>query len=63
MQEAEPLLGSQVHTQILAHPSFGKAMAHMLGNKLASPTILGTQLVTLIKEVYAAEPVCQTPPR
>eukprot|EP00884_Botryococcus_braunii_P011060 jgi/Botrbrau1/19956/Bobra.0059s0072.1 len=54
--EVEPLLGSQVHTQILVHTSFAKAMAHMLGNKLASSTILGTQLVTLIKEVYTAEP-------
>ena len=51
------MLASQVHTQILVHKSFGKAMAHLLGNKLSSPTILGTQLVSLIKEVYAAEPV------
>lgn len=57
MQDSEPLLASALHTNILAHKTLGKAMAHLLALKMSSRTLLGTQLMRLINDAYADEPV------
>ncbi|KAL0049483.1 hypothetical protein WJX82_003355 [Trebouxia sp. C0006] len=50
--ETEPLLASFLHTNILAHPSLGKALSHLLASKMQSRTLLGTQLMRLIFDAY-----------
>ena len=57
MQRAEPSLSSFLHSNILMHHSMEKSMAFLLANKLASRTLLATQLVRLISEAYQADPV------
>jgi serine O-acetyltransferase len=54
--DSEPLLASALHTNILAHKTLGKAMAHLLALKMSSRTLLGTQLMRLINDAYADEP-------
>ncbi|GLI63801.1 hypothetical protein VaNZ11_006886 [Volvox africanus] len=49
---SEPALASNMYSTILAHSNIEKSMAFMLANKLASPTMLGMQLMRLIQEVY-----------
>ena len=39
-----------MHSNILMHHSLEKSMAFLLANKLASRTLLATQLVRLISE-------------
>lgn len=58
LQENEPLLASFLHTSILAHPSLGKALSHLLASKMQSRTLLGTQLMRLIYDAYQDDPVC-----
>ncbi|KAK9810508.1 hypothetical protein WJX72_011977 [[Myrmecia] bisecta] len=53
---AEPALASFLHTTILVHPSFAKSMSCLLANKLASQTLLGTQLMRLILDAYEDDP-------
>ncbi len=57
VQEAEPLLASFLHTNILAHPSLGKALSHLLASKMQSRTLLGTQLMRLIFDAYQDDSV------
>ena len=57
LQETEPLLASFLHTNILAHPSLGKALSHLLASKMQSRTLLGTQLMRLIFDAYQDDPV------
>ena len=57
MQDTEPLLASFLHTNILAHPSLGKALSHLLASKMQSRTLLGTQLMRLIYDAYQDDPV------
>ncbi|KAG2482591.1 hypothetical protein HYH03_018475 [Edaphochlamys debaryana] len=52
---AEPALASNLYSTILAHTSIEKTLAFLLANKLASPTLLGMQLMRLMAEAYEAE--------
>ena len=54
------MLASFLHQNIISHASLGKAMAVLLANKLSSRTLLGTQLMQLISDIYRDEPVCLT---
>ena len=51
------MLASFLHQNIISHASLGKAMAVLLANKLSSRTLLGTQLMQLISDIYRDEPV------
>lgn len=53
---AEPALASFLHTTVLVHSSLAKSVASLLANKLASRTLLGTQLASTIADAYAADP-------
>ena len=54
------MLASFLHQNIISHASLGKAMAVLLANKLSSRTLLGTQLMQLISDIYRDEPVSFT---
>jgi len=45
--EDEPLLSSFLHAAILEHDSFQHALAFVLANRLASPTLLPAQLLDI----------------
>lgn len=53
---AEPALASFLHTTVLVHSSLAKSVAFLLANKLASRTLLGTQLATTIADAFAEDP-------
>ena len=57
LQRMEPSLASFLHANILMHHSLEKSMAFLLANKLASRTLLATQLIQLITEAYQADKV------
>ena len=57
MQRLEPSLASFLHSNIMMHHSLEKSMAFLLANKLASRTLLATQLVLLISEAYQSDAV------
>ena len=63
VQDAEPALASFLHTTILAHRTLAHSMAFMLANKLSSRTLLGTQLMRMIQDVYETDPVRPPPIR
>ena len=46
-----------MHSNILMHHSLDKSMAFLLANKLASRTLLSTQLQRLFNDAYTADPV------
>jgi serine O-acetyltransferase len=48
----EPLLASYLYSTILSHRSLERALAFHLGNKLASSTLLSTQLCNLINDTF-----------
>ncbi len=48
----EPLLASYLYSTILSHRSLERALAFHLGNKLASSTLLSTQLCNLISDTF-----------
>ncbi len=50
--EKEPVLASFLHMTVIMHTTLEKSMAFLLANKLASPTLLGTQLTRLFMEAY-----------
>ncbi|KAJ7277579.1 hypothetical protein O6H91_22G062400 [Diphasiastrum complanatum] len=50
--EAEPVLASFLYSTILAHRSLDRALAFHLGNKLASTTLLSTNLVNLMLDTF-----------
>jgi len=52
----EPVLASYLHMTVIMHATMEKSMAFLLANKLASTTLLGTQLARLIKEAYDDDP-------
>lgn len=54
--DAEPTLASFLYSSILAHKTFEQAVAFVLANKLASPTLYSTQLKQIAEEVYAQDP-------
>jgi serine O-acetyltransferase len=41
---------------VLVHPSIERALAFVLGNKLASPTLYPTLLMKMINDAYSADP-------
>ena len=53
---AEPALASFLHTTVLVHASLAKSVAFLLANKLASRTLLGTQLASTVADAFAADP-------
>ena len=52
----EPVLASFFHMTVIMHSTLEKSLAFVLANKLASPTLLGTQLTRLILDAYEDEP-------
>lgn len=52
----EPALASFMYSTILSHKTLGAAMAFLLGNKLASPAFLDTQIMMLFLQVYDEHP-------
>ena len=54
--DAEPLLASFLYSSVLAHRTFEQALAFVLANKLASPTLFSTQLKQLAEDAYARDP-------
>lgn len=61
VQAKEPVLASFLHQNIISHASLGKAMAVLLANKLSSRTLLGTQLMQLVSDIYRDDPVSFLP--
>lgn len=53
----EPVLASFFHMTVIMHATFEKSLAFLLANKLASPTLLGTQLTPLILQAYNDDPI------
>ena len=49
-----------MHSNVLMHHSLDKSMAFLLANKLASRTLLSTQLQRLFNDAYQADPVRQS---
>ena len=52
---AERLLSSFLHSSILAHESFERSLAFVLANRLATPTMLPTQLFEIFHGVLASD--------
>ena len=53
--EAEPALSSSIHAAVLSQPSFDRALAYVLANRLASPQLAAVQLVELCNDVLDSE--------
>lgn len=49
--DAEPALASFLYSTVLVHANLEKTLAFVLANKLASATLLGTQLMALFNQV------------
>jgi hypothetical protein len=62
MQELEPATATFLNTTILDHTSLANSMAFILASKLASGTLLDTQLISIISTAYADDPVTIPPP-
>lgn len=54
--EREPLLVSFLYSTILNHPSLESALSFHLANRLSSPAMLSTQIMSLIREALDADP-------
>lgn len=52
----EPAVASKMHLTLLMHSGLDRALAFLLGNKLASQTLMATQMVRLVLEAYEDEP-------
>lgn len=52
----EPLLSSFLYASILAHETFERALAFVLANRLASATMLSTELFELFHDVLKEDP-------
>eukprot|EP00240_Pyramimonas_obovata_P004384 CAMPEP_0118936172 /NCGR_PEP_ID=MMETSP1169-20130426/16951_1 /TAXON_ID=36882 /ORGANISM="Pyramimonas obovata, Strain CCMP722" /LENGTH=375 /DNA_ID=CAMNT_0006879321 /DNA_START=315 /DNA_END=1442 /DNA_ORIENTATION=+ len=48
----EPALASFMYSTILSHKTLGAAIAFLLGNKLASPALLDTQIMMLFLQIF-----------
>lgn len=51
----EPLLVSFLYSTILNHPTLESALAFHLANRLSSPTMLSTQIMSLIREALDSD--------
>lgn len=54
--EAEPLLTTFMEPTVLRHPSFGRALAALLAQKLACPTLTEAGLREIINQAHAGDP-------
>lgn len=54
--DSEPALSGFLHATVIMHATMDASMAFLLAKKLASPTLLATQLTRLIKEAYEDDP-------
>mmetsp|Transcript_7481 Transcript_7481/g.16981 ORF Transcript_7481/g.16981 Transcript_7481/m.16981 type:complete len:547 (+) Transcript_7481:120-1760(+) len=52
----EPLLVSFLYSTILNHPTLESAISFHLANRLSSPAMLSTQIMSLIREALDADP-------
>ncbi|GAX74909.1 hypothetical protein CEUSTIGMA_g2355.t1 [Chlamydomonas eustigma] len=52
---SEPLLSSFLYASILAHESFERALAFVLANRLANPTMLPTQLFEIFHGILVSD--------
>lgn len=52
----EPLLGGMVHSSVLHHPSFERALAYRIAMKLTSPEMSGQILREIVDEALEEEP-------
>src|SRR3712207_5771909 len=52
----EPLLGGMVHSSVLHHPTFERALAYRIAMKLSSPEMSGQILREIVDESVADEP-------
>jgi serine O-acetyltransferase len=52
---SEPLLSSFLYASILAHESFERALAFVLANRLANPTMLPTQLFEIFHSILVSD--------
>ena len=59
LQDAEPALASFLYSSILGQPNLERSVSFLLANKLASSTMLGTQLMRLIQDAYEDDAVRQ----
>lgn len=50
------MLASFLYSSVLAHKTLEQALAFVLANKLASPTLYSTQLKQIAEDVYAEDP-------
>ena len=50
------MLASFYHSTVLAHRSLEQALAFVLANKLAGPTLFSTQIKQIAEDAYAADP-------
>jgi len=50
----EPLLVSFIYSTILNHPTLESALAFHLSNRLASPAMLSTQIMSLFQEAFSS---------
>jgi hypothetical protein len=57
LQDAEPALASFLYSSILGQPNLERSVSFLLANKLASSTMLGTQLMRLIQDAYEDDEV------
>lgn len=56
MATEEPIVASNVGAIVTTHPNLQSSLAFLLANKLASPALLGTQLLQLFAATYARHP-------
>lgn len=54
--DSEPFLASFLYSSILTHSCLEKALAFILANKLSNSTLLGTQMLRFIQDIYEEEP-------
>ncbi len=54
--EVEPVLASSLHMTVIMHATMEKGLSFLLANKLASPTLLATQLTRLFMEAFRVRP-------
>mmetsp|Transcript_13333 Transcript_13333/g.21872 ORF Transcript_13333/g.21872 Transcript_13333/m.21872 type:complete len:366 (-) Transcript_13333:558-1655(-) len=52
---SEPMLAPFLHSTILSHNSLFDSLAYHLANKLASPMLIATQLITILSSVFASD--------
>ncbi|MCO5551713.1 hypothetical protein L7F22_005217 [Adiantum nelumboides] len=53
--EREPLLSSFLYASILAHPCFERSLGFVLANRLKNATLLATQLMDVLDDVFTKD--------